>query len=212
MLGDLRSRWGIEQSPAFSAVLVMWAVAFAVGTFSVISWLTAGDGDFEQQSDASVSAFFSVVVAVGAAALLAYLRADAGRLEGEAHQQDQRLFYALCGLSIIFLLLSLFKGLDESLDAEAAWYHYSLLYALFALGFALIAKPTPAALGGLATEIVAYVAVGLAMLFGVVGVIQGRSNDFSTYSMGVSLLDAAFVLVTLALAWFLGLRRAGTRM
>jgi hypothetical protein len=212
MLGDFRSRWRIEQTPAFTAVLILWAVAFVVGTYSVISWLTAGDGDFEQQSDASVSAFFSVVLAVGAAALLAYVRMDAGRLEGGAHQQDQRLFYGLCGLSIIFLLLSLFKGLDESLDAEGAWYHYSLLYALFALGFALVAKPTPSALGGLAPEMIAYIAIGLAVIFGAIGAIQGRSNDFSSYSMGVSLLDAAFVLVTLSLAWFLGMRRTESRM
>jgi hypothetical protein len=204
----LSKRWGVEQSPVLIVALVLAAVALLAGTVAVISLLLADVDEFDQKDDAHVLFYLAIPLALGAAALMAHLRLKAGAPESKPAIHDQRIAYGLFGLSVVFALLSLFKGFDESLSAEAAWYDYSQLFAFFALGMAIISRPIPRALGSIDASMIGLIAVGIAVVFGVIGGIQARSGSFSTYAMGVTMEDGALIAATLALAWFLGMRRA----
>lgn len=207
-LAEFRSRWGIEQTSVFTVALALAVIALAGGTIAVIMWLIASGDDFNQKDDAFN--IFSVVLpaALGTAGLLAYLRLESGSLSGEAHSQDRNVGFAIFGFAIAFTLLMLYKGLDESLDAEAGWFYYALLFSFFAIGFNIIAKPIPPVIAGLASSMIGFIAMAVAGILVVIGGIQYRSDSFSTYSMGVSFLDAGYVLMILILAWFLGMRKA----
>jgi hypothetical protein len=208
MITDVRSRWGVEQSPVFIAMLVMAAAAILFATVAVTSGLIAGDDEFEQRFDASVWFQLATPLAIGAAALCVLLRWQSGPTRGEAHREDQTFLYALMGLSLIWALLGVFKGFDEGLDAADYWFSYSLVFALLAVGFAALARPTPAVLGTVNSVSFGLGWVGLGVVLALIGTIQGRSNDFSTFASGIALQQAGLVLMTLALAWFLGLRPA----
>lgn len=208
MLGDLRSRWGLEQTPLFTAALILAGLALVIGTIAVIMFLIAASDDGGQKNDAYSLFSIALPAALGAAGLLAYLRLETGPLSGEVHSQDRMIGFGINGFCLLFILLMLYKGLDESLAAESAYYYYALLFAFFALGFSVIAKPTPAALGGMASAMIGFVGIGVAMVLAVIGAIQYRSDSYSTYAMGATFLDAAFVIVALIFAWFLGMRKA----
>jgi hypothetical protein len=212
MLSDLRLRWGLEQSPVFTGALVLAGLALVLGTIAVIMFLIAGDTDLGQKDDAFAMFAVAIPAAVGAAGLLTYLRLEAGPLSGDVHPQDRNIGFVIFGFSLVFTLLMLYKGLDEGLDAETAWYYYALLFAFFAMGFCLIAKPIPAILGGIASSMIGLIGVAVGIIFAVIGALQYRSDDFSAYAMGYSMIDAAFVVMLLVLAWFLGMRRAESRM
>ena len=207
-LADVAKRWNVEQSPILIAALAMLGVALAVGTYAIITSLLAGDTDFEARSDAQALFLFAIPLSVGASALMAYLRLQAGPLSGEPDEQDRQFMYVLYGFSIAFMLPMLFKGFDEGLEAETAWYYYAQLFAFFALALCLIAKPVPSQMGTTSSSMIGLIAVGVAVVAGAIGVIQGMSSDFSSFAIGVTLEDAALVLMTLSLAWFLGMRRA----
>lgn len=209
LLADAAGRWGVDKrSPVFTAAAALFTLAFLIGTFALFNLLRAGSDEFDQKSDAAVMFNLALALALGFAALAVLSRLEGGIPAGEPASQDQRIFLAACGLIVVFTLLSLYKGLDESLDAASAWYRYALLFTFFAMGFAFLTRPTPATVGSLSSRIIGLVAVGVSVIFGVVGMIQGRSDDFSTFAMGVTLGDAAIVLAGLAFAWFLGMRKA----
>ncbi|HUF52248.1 MAG TPA: hypothetical protein VMR52_00555 [Dehalococcoidia bacterium] len=212
LLTDARSRWGVEQSPVFTAALVLAAAAFVLGTIAVILFLVAASDDPGQRDDAFAMFSVAIPAAIGAAALLAYLRLEAGTLSGPVHSQDRMIGFAIYGLCLVFTLLMLYKGLDESLSAETGWYYYALLFAFFALGFNIIARPVPAVLAGVASAMIGFVGIAVAMVVAVIGALQYRSDDFSTYAMGYTLIDAALIVALLSIAWFLGMRRVDSRM
>ena len=67
MLGDFRSRWGVEQSPVVTVALILAAVALIAGTIGEIMWLTAGD--FSTQDDGYNLFVVALPAALGTAGL-----------------------------------------------------------------------------------------------------------------------------------------------
>lgn len=208
MVADAAGRWSVDRrSPVFGAVAALFALAFLIGTVALFNLLRADPGEFDQKSDAAVMFNLALALSLGFAALSLLLRLEGGIPSGDPAPQDQRIFFGMSGLIVAFTLLSLFKGLDESLSAESAWFRYALIFSFLAMGFAAITRPTPGMVGAVASRTIGLVVVGLSVIFGIVGLIQGRSADFSTFAMGVTLGDAAIVLAGLAFAWFLGMRK-----
>jgi hypothetical protein len=206
MLGDVTSRWGVERGPVLIAALVLAVVALLAGTYAEITGLTADNG--ESQADASAWFYMALPMAFGAAALLLLARLEAGPPTRSAATQDQQALYVIGGFSLGFTVMALIKGFDKGLDAESFWWDYAFLFALFAIGLAAVARPVPAAVNGIASRMIGLVVIGVGAVFAVIGALQGQSNDFSTYSMGVTLEDAGFVLMVLSFAWFLGMRKS----
>jgi hypothetical protein len=208
MLDDVRSRWGVGQSPALIGALVLALVALAVGTLAVISYLIAGDDEPSQKFDAQVWFALALPLAFGAAALFVLVRLQSGPLRGEAGAQDWQGYLVLNGFAVVFALLGLIKGFDESFEALDAWFSYSVVFSFLALGLAAVARPVPATVAGTSASVVGLAAVGIAVVILLIGTLQGRSDDFSTYAQGISLQRAGFVLMILAFAWFSGMRKA----
>jgi hypothetical protein len=209
MASDATSRWSVDRSsPVFTAAAALFALAFLIGTLALFNYLRADFNEFNQKSDAAVLFNLSLALGLGSAALALLARLEGGIPAGDVAPQDQRIFFAICGLILAYTAVSLFKGLDESLDAQSAWYRYALLFTFFAMGFAALTRPTPSMVGSVSARTVGLVVVGVAVIFAIFGMIQGRSDDFSTFAMGVSFSDAGIVLAGLAFAWFLGLRKA----
>lgn len=208
MLEDVRTRWGVGQSPALIAALVLAAAAVAIGTLATISYLIAGDDEISQKFDAQVWFSLAIPLSLGAAALLVLVRLQSGAPREETAAQDWQGYLVLNGLVVVFALLGLFKGFDESFEAMDAWFSYSAVFAFLTLGLAAIARPVPANLGGTNGSVAGLAAVGIGVVVLLIGTLQGRSDDFSTYAQGISLQRAGFVLMLLAFAWFLGMRKA----
>jgi hypothetical protein len=208
MIADARSRWGVEQSPVLIAALVLAAAALFFGTLAVISYLTAGDDEFFQKFDAEVWFSLAIPLSLGSAALLVLVRLQSGAPRAEAGAQDWQAFLVVGTLSLIFTLLGLYKGFDEGFDAMDAWFSYSIIFAFLTLGLAVIARPVPPAMGTTGSSLIGLGVVGLGVLILVIGSIQGRSDDASTYLQGLSLQRAGLILMVLAFAWFSGMRKA----
>lgn len=207
-LAEMRKRWGVKQTPYFTTALALAAVALAVGTLAVISYLIAGDTDTEQKLDAQAWFSLSIGLSIGAAAVMILVRLQSGAPAAAADKQDWQFALVILGFAAIFSLLGLFKGFDKGLDALDAWFSYATLFAFLAVGFFALSRPTPAALGGLKAPVIGVIVIAVGVLLLLIGTMQARSNDFSTYASGLAFERFGQVLMLVALAWFLGLRSA----
>jgi hypothetical protein len=209
MLADVGSRWGVAQGPIFIAAIIMAALAVLLSTIGVISFLTAGDGETLQKFDAEVWFWVATGLAIGAAAFCILLRLQGKELTGapDPSGPDLPAGLVLQGLTLAFIVAMLIKGFDESFDAVFAWASYAEIFAVLAIAWFVITRPTPKALAGLDASVVGMGAVAAALVVLVIGLFQGRSEDFSTYVQGVAFLRGGIVVMLLAFAWFIGMRR-----
>ncbi len=205
MLNETLERWGVQQSGVLIAAAALFAVAFLVGTLANISYLTAGDGDQLQKFDAQVWFTLALGAAIGALVLLLLVRWQSGPT-AETAERDLQVGVAIGALALLFCLLGLFKGFDDSFDAQDSWLRYALIYAFLAAGWLAISRPIPAAVGTVGSAMAAIVAVGVAGAVLVIGQFMGLSEDYSRYVSGVSLQSVGIVVMVLAVAWVLGLQ------
>jgi hypothetical protein len=203
----------VQQSPVFIAAIGMAVLAFAVGTLGAISLLSAGSGEDLQKLDAEVWLWLGFGLAIASAGVCLLLRLQANPPAGTAEgpSQDRSIGLALLGLTMAFVLLALFKGFDESPDAVLGWTYYADIFAFLAIAWFVIARPTPAMLGGLDSTVIGLGAIAVAAVALLIGLVQGRSEDYSTYVQGLALLRSGIVIALLAFAWFAGMRPVASR-
>jgi hypothetical protein len=201
-------RWNVARSGILIAAFVLALLAFLVATFANISYLSAGDIDSNQKFDAQIWFNLALGAAIAAAALLILVRWQSGR-PGAASMDspDFRVGMAMAGLVALFCLAGLFKGFDDSFDAQDSWFNYARVFAFLTIGWLVISRPIPQAVAGMSSVTIGLliVAVGAGAL--VLGQFMGLSDDFSTFVTGVSFQSLGVVAMFLALGWFLGLER-----
>lgn len=206
LLNETRERWGVEaSSPTFIAALLMAALAFLIGTYAVISYLIADLGEVRQKLDAAIWLQLASGAGIGAAALLVLERWRSSTVPADSRGLDLRVGLAICALVLIFVLLGLFKGQDESQDAMDAWMSYAQLFAILAIGWFAISRPIPLEVMSLPSVVIGMGAVAVGLILLLIGTLQARSDDFSSFVSGLSFQGAGIALMLLALGWFLGL-------
>lgn len=210
VVDDLRERLGVERSPYFLAGLGFALIALVIGSLAVASYLTAGSGEIDQKFDAQVWFTLATGAAIACTALLVYVRLQSGGPPAVT-QQNLQISLGLLGLTLVWTLLGLYKGLDEGIDAVDAWMSYAGVFAFLAIGWYAVARPTPNVLAGVPAATIGLVAIGVASAMLVIGLVQGRSDDFSTYVTGITWQRGGVVLMLLAFAWFAGMRPNSSR-
>lgn len=201
-LGNIRQRWGIQQTPYATAAFAVLAAALLLGTIGHILYLTAGD--FEAQFDGIAWYNVGTGLAIIAVALMVLLRWQSPG--GGGSRDDLRIVGGLGVLSAAWMVLAFFFGfLDDRLDPEDSWFLYSQLFAFLAMAWCAISRPIPASLGTTGVVSIGGIALGVAAAAFVVGAILAMSDDFSTYSKGVTLQDLGKIISFLTFAAFLGL-------
>jgi hypothetical protein len=175
---------------------------------AVTSYLIAGDADTLQKLDAATWLQLARGLAIGGAALLVLARwqSPSQRSPADRPNPDLTIGLGIAAFAGLFSLLGLFKGLDESFDAQNAWFNFALIFAFLAAGWFAISRPVPPNVGTLAAHAVGIGLVVAGVIALVIGQIQGLSEDFSTYVSGLSFQGVGTVAMILALAWFLGMR------
>lgn len=207
IFNETRERWGVAQPHLLLAALALASIAFAVSTLANISYLTAGDNSQLQKFDAQVWFQFALGAAIGSAALLVLVRRQAGiPPAGTGSAVDLRGGYVLAGLTMAFSLAGLFKGMDESFEAQDSWFGYARVFGFLAIGWFAVSRPVPEAIGAVKPAMVGLVALGVSGLALAIGQIQGLSEDNSTYLSGISFQQLGSVGMLLSFGWFLGLR------
>jgi hypothetical protein len=191
------------------AGLSMALIGLLISIPAVFSYLTAGDADTLQKLDAATWLQLARGLVIGGAALLVLARFQAPADGGPVGwpNPDLTIGLGIAGFAGLFSLLGLFKGLDESFDAQNAWFLFAIIFAFLAIGWFAISRPVPQTVGTLATPMIGIVLVAVGVIALVIGQIQGLSEDFSTYVSGLSFQGVGTVAMLLAFAWFLGMRR-----
>jgi hypothetical protein len=210
MLADARSRWGIEQSPYFSAGLAAFALTVLLATIGHILFLTA-DG-LEDQYDGQ--AWFTAAIGIGfvTVALMVLTRwlSDGGK--AGATEQDLRVSYVLGGLALAWIFLALVFGFfDDRVDPEHSWAQYAIVFAILDLAWCTIARPIPESLGSMKSVSLGLGGLAAAVIVLLLGMFLAMSNKLDTYSRGVTLQDLGFVLAIMSFAMFMGLPAKGSQ-
>ena len=124
---SVRERWGVEQGPVLIGGLALAAIALLISIPAVVSYLIAGDADTLQKLDAATWLQLALGLAIGGAALLLLARWQSA-VHGstvEWPNPDLSVGLGIAGFTALFSLLGLFKGLDDSFDAQNAWFRFA---------------------------------------------------------------------------------------
>lgn len=204
---DVRRRWGVENSNIFLAAAVMAVIAFLISTIAGPSLVAADAEAFNRRFDNAVWLQLAFGLALGAAALAVLIRWQSGPPErSEASQLDFRIGAGLAGVTLVFVLLGLIKGFDGSFDGVDAWFRYANVYAMLVLAIFAISRPVPSQFGGTESTLVGLGAVGVSVVVLVIGQFMGLSDKNDTFVNGLAFQNLGVTLLTLSLAWFLGLQ------
>ena len=211
MLADIRARWGIQQMPYFVGVMALAVLALLVGTIAHISYLTAGATEANKQLDDGVWLTTAIALAFAAAVLALVVRreADAPPRASDVRNPDFRVALGLAGTTILFAFAGVIIGMSGRFDAALSWERYAEIFAFFALGWLIISRPVPEALGTVNSVTVGFIAGGATLVALVIGQIMGLSHSNDSYTGGISWQALAISTLVLELGWFLGMRPKG---
>jgi hypothetical protein len=207
IIADTRRRWGVENNNIFLAAAVMAVIAFLISTVAGPSLVAADAEAFNRRIDNSVWLQLAFGLALGAASLAVLIRWQSGPPERSgASQMDFRIGAGLAGVTLVFVLLGLIKGFDGSFDGVDSWSRYANVYAMLVLAVFAISRPVPSRLGGTESTLVGLVAVCVSVAGLVIGQFMGLSDQNDTFVNGLAFQNLGVILMTLSLAWFLGLQ------
>ncbi len=211
MLADTRARWGIQQTSYLVGVIALAGLALLIGTIAHISYLTAGANEANKQLNDGVWLTTATALAFVAAVLALVVRREAGAppRASDARNPDFRVALGLAGTTILFAFVGVIIGMGGRFDAALSWERYAEIFAFFALGWLIIARPVPDALGTVNSITVGLLAGGAILVAVVIGQIMGLSNNNNTYTGGISWQALAISALVLELGWFLGMRPKG---
>lgn len=203
---DLRKRWKVENSNLFLAALAMAVLAFLISTIAGPSLVAAGADNLGRRIDNGVWLQLAFGLALGAAALCILIRWESGPPDHTADTEriDFRVGGGLAGVTLLFMLLSLFKGFDGSFDGVDSWYRYANVYSVLTVAIFAISRPIPPTIGGAASTMIGQVAIGIGVALLVIGQFMGLSNKNDTFVNGLAFQSVGIILMTLSLGWFLG--------
>jgi hypothetical protein len=205
---DVRKRWKVEHSNVFIAALAMAVLAFLISTIAGPSLVAAGDDAFDRRIDNGVWLQLAFGLALGAAALCILIRWESGppEMTADTERIDFRVGAGLAGVTLLFMLLSLFKGFDGSFDGVDSWFRYAMVYAALVVAIFAISRPIPPTIGGTTSTMVGQVAIGIGAALLVIGQFMGLSNSNDTFVNGLAFQSVGIILMILSLGWFLGLQ------
>ncbi|HEY8766235.1 MAG TPA: zinc ribbon domain-containing protein [Dehalococcoidia bacterium] len=211
MLADIRARWGIQQTPYFVGVMALAVLALLIGTIAHISYLTAGATEANKQLDDGVWLTTATALALAAAVLALVVRREAGipPRASDVRNPDFRVALGLAGTTILFAFVGVIIGMSGRFDAALSWERYAEIFAFFALGWLIISRPVPEALGTVNSITVGFIAGGAILVALVIGQIMGLSHSNDSYTGGISWQALAISALVLELGWFLGMRPKG---
>jgi hypothetical protein len=211
VLADIRARWGIQQTQYFVGVMALAGLALLIGTIAHISYLTAGATDAYKQLHDGVWLTTATILAFAAAILALVVRWEAGAppRPSDVRNPDFRVAVGLAGATMLFAFVGVIIGMSGHFDAALSWERYAQIFAFFALGWLIISRPVPEALGTVSSITVGFVAGGAILVAVVIGQIMGLSNSSDSYTGGVSWQALAISALVLELGWFLGMRTKG---
>ena len=210
MLADIRARWGVVQTPIFTAAIALAAAALLIATFAHISYTTAAAAAVNRKLNDQVWFTLATGCALAAAALLVLVRFQSGPPRpAPAKNPDLRVALGLAGLTALFALVGLIIGLGGRFDASDSWLRYAQVFAFLALGWLVISRPIPSSFGTVTAVNAGLIIGGLAMVALLIGQFMGLSNNNDTYVGGLSWQALGIAGITLAFGWFLGMRPKG---
>jgi hypothetical protein len=205
---EARERWGFEQTPIFTACMVVAIAAFLVGTVALIILLTAGENDTDKHLDYATWLTTADALAFGALVLGVLVRYDAPRTPAVPDTKgiDFQVFLAVAGLAILFGLIGAITGMGGHEENGVGWTRYSTLFSFLAATWLILAQPVPEMLGTTKSTTIGLVLAGVALVILLLGTFQGLSNSYDTYIGGLSWQQVAISLIALDLGWFLGMQ------
>jgi hypothetical protein len=211
VLADIRARWGIQQTPYFAGVMALAGLALLIGTIAHISYLTAGATDAYKQLHDGVWLTTANILAFAAAVLALVVRREAGAPPSgsDVRNPDFQIALGLAGTTILFAFVGVVIGMGGRFDAALSWERYTQIFAFLALGWLIISRPVPEALGTVNSMTVGFIAGGAILVAVVIGQIMGLSNSNDSYIGGISWQALAISALVLELGWFLGMRPKG---
>jgi hypothetical protein len=208
-LTQMRERWGLDATAYFTATLILAGLAIVLGSIAHAVLLTAGENDFDKQSDFSVWLTTANALALASlvTAVLVRNNARSDPVETDVRSLDFRIALGLAALTIIFALIGVILGMDGRGTASGSWERYASLFAFVEATWLALSKPVPALVGSVKAETVGMIAGVVAIVMLLVGQIQGLSNDVDSFFGGIAWQAMAVSILLLDLGWFLGMRR-----
>ena len=210
VLADIRARWGVAQTPIFTAAIALAAAALLIATFAHISYLTAGAAAGNRKLNDQVWFTLATGCALAAAALLVLVRFQSGPPRpATAKNPDLRVALGLAGLTALFAVVGLIIGLGGRFSASDSWLRYAQVFAFLAVGWLVISRPIPSSLGTVTAVNAGLIVGGVAMIALLIGQFMGLSSSNDTYVGGLSWQALGIAGITLVFGWFLGMQPKG---